>query len=234
MKKEKKNIEGVGYNKGDKYEDKITNILIDKEILPNDYKRAGASHKSDIIVPYKNKKINIEIKNKSKSADYGQKELKWSKERKFYWTDKDSNDQIVKLYKRLNIIEKYLDQDYVPRRYSVDIKKLTKADKQYDLDRCKQKAVPIPLEALILYYEIKKCYYIQIEKSGFYHLRRDIFNLGTPKFDGKVGIRLRTKTRSSKKIHMYGLLGKIALMEKPKPSKFDIEELEGREFPFKD
>ena len=56
MKKGKKNIEGLGYNKGDKYEDKITNILMDKEILPNDYKRAGASHKSDIVVPYKKKK----------------------------------------------------------------------------------------------------------------------------------------------------------------------------------
>ena len=227
----KKNIQGKGYNKGDEYEDKITNILIDKEMLPQDYERAGASHKSDIVVPYKGKKINVEIKNKSKGADYGQKELKWSNERKFYWTDKNPNDPIVKLYKKLNIIEKYLDKDYVPRRYSVDINKLKKTDKQYDLDMCK-KTFPIPLKALFLYYESKKCYYIQIEKSGFYHLKKDIFNLGTPKYDGKIGLRLRTKTRSSKKIYKYGLLGKIALLEKPTPSHMDIEELDGRKFPF--
>ena len=229
----KNNIEGEGYNKGDEYEDKITNILIDKQILPKDYQRAGASHKSDIVVPYNNKKINIEIKNKSKGADYGQKELKWSNEKKFYWTDKSPNDPIVKLYNKLNIIEKYLDKDYVPRRYSIDISKLTKVDKQYDLDMCK-KTFPIPLKALEIYYENKKCYYIQIEKSGFYHLTKDIFKLGTPKYDGKIGLRLRTKTRSSKKIYMYGLLGKIALLEKPTPSHLDIEELDGREFPFKD
>ena len=35
----KNNIQGKGYNKGDKYEDKITNILIDKGILPEDYKK---------------------------------------------------------------------------------------------------------------------------------------------------------------------------------------------------
>jgi hypothetical protein len=97
---------------------------------------------------------------------------------------------------------------------------------------CK-KTFPIPLKALFLYYENKNCYYIQIEKSGFYHLESDIFNLGTPRYDGKIGLRLRTKTRSSKKIYMYGLLGKIALLEKPTPSRFDLEELDGREFPFK-
>ena len=36
----KNNIEGVGYNKGDKYEDKISNILKNKKILPEDYIRA--------------------------------------------------------------------------------------------------------------------------------------------------------------------------------------------------
>ena len=126
-------IVGEGYNEGDKYEDKITKILINKKILPTDYKRAGATHRSDIEINYKNKNINVEIKNKNKGADYGQKELKWSKEKKFYWTEKDPNDPVVKLYYRLNIIKKYLNKDYIPRRYSVDIHKLTKIDKQYDL-----------------------------------------------------------------------------------------------------
>ena len=64
----KNNIQGKGYNKGDKYEDKITNILIDKGILPEDYKRAGASNRSDIEIIYKKKKYKIEVKNKNMVA----------------------------------------------------------------------------------------------------------------------------------------------------------------------
>ena len=53
----------TGYNKGDRYEDKIANILIDKKILPNGYKRAGASDKADIEINFKGKKIKIEVFN---------------------------------------------------------------------------------------------------------------------------------------------------------------------------
>ena len=71
----KNNIQGKGYNKGDKYEDKITNILIDKGILPEDYKRAGASNRSDIEIIYKNPSTNNfqelwEITDKEKFAKY--------------------------------------------------------------------------------------------------------------------------------------------------------------------
>ena len=229
----KKNIQGKGYNKGDKYEDKITNILINKKFLPKNYKRAGASNRSDVEIIYKKKNIKIEVKNKDKGADYGQKELKWSKEKKFYWTDKNSNDPIVKLYYDLNIIGKYIDKNFIPRRYSKELNEITNADKKYDLKMC-EKTVEIQLHALFLYYQNKNCFYIQIEKSGFYYLAKDIFNLGVPKYDGKIGLRLRAKTRSSEKPYMYGLLGKIALLKKPTPSQYDLEGLDGREFPFKD
>ena len=63
-----------GYNKGDKYEDKIANILIDKKILPKNYMRAGASDKTDIDFIHKNQNLNIEIK-ADENADYGQKYL---------------------------------------------------------------------------------------------------------------------------------------------------------------
>mgnify|MGYP001280347025 CR=1 FL=1 len=74
----------VGFNKGDKYEDKITNILIDKEILPNDYKRAGASDKADIEINFKGKKIKIEVKGEKKlNPDFGQVSLSWNKTKKW-------------------------------------------------------------------------------------------------------------------------------------------------------
>jgi hypothetical protein len=227
----KKNIQGKGYNKGDQYEDKITNILINKKILPEDYKRAGASNRSDIEIIYKKKKYKIEVKNKSKGADYGQKELKWSPKKKFYWTDKNPNDPIVKLYYDLNIIEKYIDKNFIPRRYSKKLNEITNADKKYDLKMC-EKTVKISLDALFLYYKNKNCFYIQVEKSGIYYLAQDIHKLGVPRYDGEIGLRLRAKTRSSKKPYMYGLLGKIALLKKPTTSKFDIEELDERKFPF--
>ena len=55
-------IVGEGYNEGDKYEDKITKILINKKILPTDYKRAGATHRSDIEINYKSKKYKCRNK----------------------------------------------------------------------------------------------------------------------------------------------------------------------------
>jgi len=63
-------------------------------------------------------------------------------------------------------------------------------------------------------------------------LAKDIHKLGVPRYDGEIGLRLRAKTRSSKKPYMYGLLGKIALLKKPNPSEYDLEELDGRKFPF--
>ena len=70
----------TGYNKGDKYEDKIANILKDKKILTKTYVRAGASDKTDIDFIYKNQNLNIEIK-ADENADYGQKYLKWDKKK---------------------------------------------------------------------------------------------------------------------------------------------------------
>ena len=69
--------------------------------------------------------------------------------------------------------------------------------------------------------------------------QKDKFNLGTQQFDGQICLRTRAKYRKSKedipsRPWEYGLLAKIRLKKKPTPSKFDIEELEGREFPFKD
>ena len=89
-------IVGEGYNEGDKYEDKITKILIDKKILPIDYERAGASDKTDVDFIFNKKNINIEIK-ADENADYGQKELKWSKEKIMVGLGlkKDPNDPVV-------------------------------------------------------------------------------------------------------------------------------------------
>ena len=93
---------------------------------------------------------------------------------------------------------------------------------------------------------------MQLQNFGFYHLKKDINKLGTQQFDEIMTLRLRDKTKNStkkinfkekkeKKIRIntgiptpwnYGFLGVIKMKKKPSPSKYDLEELDGRKFPF--
>ena len=124
----KNNIQGKGYNKGDTYEDKITKILINKKILSKNYKRAGASGDSDIQILIDNTKINIEIK-ADENADYGQKYLKWDKKNKWSWV---LDDNVTKMYSKMNIIESYIDKDFIPKKFSKEKSKISNQDKKFD------------------------------------------------------------------------------------------------------
>ena len=57
--------------------------------------------------------------------------------------------------------------------------------------------IDIPQETLSKYYEAKNTYYIQIQNLSFFHLAKDIFNIGTVKFPGKINLRLRHKVMNS-------------------------------------
>lgn len=240
----------TGYNKGDKYEDKIANILKDKKILTKNYVRAGASDKTDIDFIFKNQNYNIEIK-ADENADYGQKYLMWDKINKWTWV---KNDNVTEMYKKMKIINSFIDKNFVPKKFSKTKLKITQEDKVYDQKKFEKPNIEIPLKTLFEYYAEKKCFYLQLENFGLYHLKNDINDLGVPQFDGVITLRLRAKTIYSterKRIKNsngkfvtintkkptpwnYGFLGVIKMTKKPTPSKFDIEELEGREFPFKD
>ena len=237
-------------NKGFDYEDKIIEKLKLKKIISADKKRTGGSDKADIIINYKNNEVIIELKNKDQGADYGQKELTWNSNKLWSWSlgKSKTEDSTVKLFKGLNVIENYISKDFIPRRYSkikeVNIMRskyenVTVDDYNFDRTTMERPNIPIPLNTLFDYYKFKKCFYIQIERSGFYHLSMDKFNIGTEQFDGEIELRLRAKYRGSRKNIStkpwdYGFLAKIGLKKKPTPSKFDLEELDGREFPFKD
>ena len=246
-----KKLFGMGKtNLGFEYEKKIIKILKKEKLIPEDKKITGGSDKADLVVNYGGNKIIIELKNKDQGADYGQKELIWSSDKLWSWSlgKNKTEDATVKLFKGLKIIENYIDKDFKPRRYSkkksMKAKKksiyedVTVEDYKYDLKHMEKPNIPIPLNTLFKYYAIKNCFYIQIEKSGFYHLQEDKFKLGTKQFDGKISLRLRAKYRGSrknisKKPWDYGLLAKISLTKKATPSHLDIEKLEKREFPFK-
>ena len=237
-------------NLGFEYEKKIIKILRKEKLIREDKKITGGSDKADLVVNYGGNKIIIELKNKDQGADYGQKELIWNSDKLWSWSlgKNKTEDATVKLFKGLKIIENYIDKDFVPMRYSkkksMKAKKksiyedVTVEDYRYDLKHMEKPNIPIPLNTLFKYYAIKNCFYIQIEKSGFYHLQEDKFKLDTKQFDGKISLRLRAKYRGSrknipKKPWDYGLLAKISLTKKPTPSHLDIEKLEEREFPFK-
>jgi hypothetical protein len=243
-----KNI--VGYNKGDKYEDKITKILINKQLLSKDYKRAGASDKTDIDFIFDKKNFNIEIK-ADENADYGQKYLKWNKDNGWTWS---KNDNVIEMYSNMKIIETYIDSSFIPRKFTKEKLLITNKDKVYDQKKFEKPNIEIPLNTLFEYYAEKKCFYIQLQNHGLYYMREDINNLGVPQFDGAISLRLRAKTiysteRKRKKNDKgkfitintgkptpwnYNFLGVIKMSKKPSPSNKDIEELDGREFPFKD
>ena len=245
----KKIIVGEGYNEGDKYEDKITKILIDKKILPIDYERAGASDKTDVDFIFNKKNINIEIK-ADENADYGQKYLKWNKDNGWTWS---KNDNVIEMYSNMKIIETYIDSNFIPRKFTKEKLLITNEDKIYDQKKFEKPNIEIPLNTLFEYYAEKKCFYIQLQNHGLYYMREDINNLGVPQFDGVISLRLRAKTiysteRKRKKNDRgnfitintgkptpwnYNFLGVIKMSKKPTPSNKDIEELDGREFPFK-
>lgn len=234
-------------NKGFDYEKKINQILIQKKLLPKNNKITGGADKADVSIIYKNKKILIELKNKDKSADYGQKELLWTPEKKWYWTLKKVNDPINDLYEKLKIIENHIPKDFIPRKYSkVKDKKdkiksiyedIKPEDYEYDKNKIEKRDIEIPLDTLFTYYEIKNRFYIQIENCGFYHLKKDKFNIGTKQFDGKISLRLRAKYRGSSRNILikpwdYGFLAKISINKMPTESTFDLEEKNGKKFPF--
>lgn len=270
------NIEGVGYNKGDKYEDRISNILKNKKILPKDYIRAGASDKADVEINFRDKKVKIEIKGEKKiNPDFGQVSLKWSKDKNWFWVEVEDKKEVIKIYKSLNIIKKHIN--FIPKRYTKNKDKITLADQKYD-SQMEKSNIQIPVETLFKYYEAKNTYYIQIQNLGFFHLAKDIFNIGTTQFPGQVYLRLRHKVHDSYEYKVFpndkdqikhfdtkkkkwvirvksertpphkryctgketpGAYSFFGVMKRDnkinsKPSKFDIEELDGREFPFKD
>jgi len=226
-----------GYNKGDTYEDTIFNIAKKNHLLSKESKRAGASNKADLEIIIKNKKIKIEIK-ADENADYGQKAIKWTIEKGWFWA---KDDDVTKFYNDIKILETYIEKNFHPIRWSKKKHLITQNDKSNDQRSFEKPNIEIPLETLFNYYEPKNVYYIQLQNYGFYHLSKDKFKLGTDQFDGKITLRLRAKSihnhdpQGNETPWNYNFYGVIKMSKKPTVSKFDFEELDGRKFPnFKD
>jgi len=228
------------YNSGDKYEAHIFEILRDKEILKQGEKRAGAAgNKPDAVFVHNGKEYNLEIK-KDETADFGQKYLRWEKN-KFVWSVDDS---ATKLYTKCGILD-FANKVESAREFHTNriMKKkedITKMDKCEDLKFFDMKfKIPQEDDLLAQFYNEKEVYYIQIGKHkkkacGFYHLGSDPAGLGTRGFDGYMLVRFRAKTIRSKHVYNYGLTAVLKYLPDLKPaspSEFDMEEKDSQKFP---
>ena len=97
------------YNKGDEYEAKIFDILLERELIPKGFKRAGAGGKADIAFMHASKPYNLEVKN-ALAVDFGQKMLRWSKDKKWHWS---KDDDVTQLYTVKGVLDKINEKDIV-------------------------------------------------------------------------------------------------------------------------
>lgn len=216
----------MGYNKGDSYEEKIFKILESKKMLAPNAKRGGSSKKPDLLFLHRSRPNSLEVKLDLK-ADYGQKMLKWE-DGVWSWC---VNDSVTQLYSELKILEYINRKSIIPNRYTVPKEEITQDQKTEDQKNFED-VQEIDINALYEYYSNRNCYYIQIGDYGFYHLKKDVLNLGTPQFNCKMRLRLRAKTIHSNPIYNYGFYAVLKPYGKPNQvSPFDLEEKEDRVFP---
>ncbi len=207
------------YNLGQKYEIKIREILKQQRILPNNLSGndAGFIHKG--------KDYFIEVKNK-RAPDFGQRGLKWNQENGWEWRIKD---EISDLFDEFGAREK-INKDFIPRRHTIPQEELTIRDKQYDQEKIKKSGITIDdINPLYEYYAEKDCYYLQIERKGFYYLKKDVANLKVPQFKADLTFRLRAKTHHRSPIYAYSFFAVLNVYTRNITiSDYDLEEIVGK------
>lgn len=218
-----------GDNKGIKYEERINRILKDKSLQLNNTQSAGASDLPDGYFWYKGNRYPLEIK--KTSGDFAQVELRWTKDRRFYYSPRSKNLEFIDF---LSDQTNFLDR--INREWTNSPKKFTKnnlkqEDRHWDLDHFKDIKQDIEVSYIETFYNLKtpSVHYIQIEGRGFFYMGEDPLNLGVPRLNGKPYLRARVKTRSSSK-NRWGFLVAIK-MPYIKESDYDIEEINNKKFP---
>jgi hypothetical protein len=214
-----------GYNKGDTYEGLVFDLLTTKGLIAPNSNRGGAGNQPDINFVHSFQENNLEVK-LDLTADYGQKMLKWSNGIWSWCVD----DVVTEFYTQCGILQLVQDKQIIPNRYSIPKQEITLEQKKEDQKQFEDK-LDISINTLYDFYSNKKCFYIQVGNYGFYHLKEDILDLGTPQFSCEMKLRLRAKTIHSRPVHNYGFYAVLRVSSKPEKSFYDIEEKDGRKFP---
>ncbi|MCW3985827.1 MAG: hypothetical protein NWE91_05395 [Candidatus Bathyarchaeota archaeon] len=220
----------TGANIGIRYEQHINHLLKNKGLQPKKIVSAGATDSPNGFVDYHSINFPIEIK-KDLSADFAQIELNWDIKKRFFYSKRSKNNEFISILKK----EKFLDEintrwSGIPRKFTRNF--LTKNDRYRDLDEFPDIKREIKENLIEQFYNLKSppIHYIQIGGYGFFCMGNDVAGLGMPRLIGKGTLRARVKTRNSRK-NLYGFLVAIKLRSL-KPSSYDIEEKNGRTFPF--
>jgi hypothetical protein len=221
----------TGDNVGIRYEQYINQLLKKKGFQTKKIASGGATDSPNGFVKYQSIDFPIEIK-KDLSADFAQIELRWDIKKRFFYSKRSKNREFISILKK----EKFLDEinakwKEIPYKFTRRV--LTTNDRYRDLDEFPDIKREIDAKLIEQFYNLKSppIYYIQIGGYGFFYMGKDIAGLGVPRLIGKGILRARVKTRNSRK-NKYGFLVAIKL-RRLKPSTYDIEEKNGREFPFK-
>jgi len=222
MKNFKAHLAEAKMNKGFKYEWELYDKLVAADLSPAGFSPAGGGHGPDGMFLYKGKKYNYEIK-LDQAADYGQVELRY---KNGSWDFGGKNQEAKDLYNTLGVLDfvrKSWGNQGAPRKETIATKLFTRDDVSHDYANFKDAFMAIPASVLAAHYAKKGTYYIQVGKSGFYHMDKDIAGIGTKKFDATLKLRLRIKRRSSKKLNMYGFLTALKIDKKAAKSDMDLD-----------
>ena len=193
-----------GDNAGIKYEKDIVDILKMKKI-PMTQGPAGSGVGTDMEILYNNKKITFEMKNNVRDPDYGQCGF-WPTENEdgsysWDWNDesKRKKPDVIEFYDKFKCIDgtvgilNYIDKKKMkPNKLRSGDKDITKEqrDEDFEIEDTENR---VPVEAFTLFYQ-EKSNYVQIGNGyGFYHINKDVANLGTEKFDAEFILRIRAK-----------------------------------------
>lgn len=206
------------WNLGQVYEKKIQDILESRGLLPGDLCGNDAGFK------HHGMDFFVEVKNRT-ASDFGQKKLTWTKQKGWEWSEKDI---ITDLYDKLGVI-RYIDKNFVPRRYTVSANSISMLDKRHDQQQFEKRGIILDNPRYLYeFYARKNCYYIQIEDRGLYHLKNDIANLIVPRFMPELTLRLRAKTHQSIPIYSYSFFAVLQTQtNRMAKSLYDLEEKVG-------
>lgn len=209
-------------NKGFQYELDLYEILKSQNLTPPNFSPAGGGHGPDGMFMFRGRPYNFEIK-LDQAADYGQVELRY---KNGSWDFGGKNEEAKELYRSLGVldfVQKNWSDGGAPRKETVPTKDFTEEDMKYDYKHFKDAFMTIPISAMFDHYAKKGTYYIQVGKSGFYHMKKDIAKLGTSQFNATLKLRIRIKRRTSRKLNGYGFLTALKIDKRAKPSKFDLD-----------
>ena len=217
-------------NRGLMYETTIKNILMQRKLLSSALSVKLTATENDAGFVHNDQEYYLELKNSS-APDYGARQIDFNPiNHSWQW---NGNDAMTKIFDSIGILQKI--KNFTPRKFIIEDKHLTEADKRFDRSNFASRIPETDLNlqnlgtsgAKILheYYAKKDCYYIQIEGKGFYYLLNDPANLGVPQFIPQVAFRLRAKTHGSARISNYSFRVVITAARNTFiSSSFDLED----------